>query len=358
MNNLKKSILDRLEEGPVIGDGGFVFALEKRGYVKAGQFTPEAVIEHPEAVRQLHREFLRAGADVMQTFTFYASEDKLENRGNKTVEHGVFSVNNAACELAREVADEGDALVAGGLSQTPTFLKTRDEEKVKSEFRKQCQVFKKNNVDFMIVEYFEHVLECEWVIEVVAEVIGCPIMATLCVCGEGDLDEVSCEDCAVRMVQAGADIVGVNCHFGPKQCLEGVAKMKKGLEDAGLLENVYLACQPLAYMTNDVSKEGFISCSDFPFGLEARTCTRWEIQEYARQAHELGVRYIGGCCGFEPYHVRAMSEELEEERGGKVCDGSEKHDKWGGCLNMHTKPFVRERATKDYWSSHVPGTGR
>ncbi|EDL00934.1 mCG114098, isoform CRA_d [Mus musculus] len=83
----KKGILERLNAGEVvIGDGGFVFALEKRGYVKAGPWTPEAAVEHPEAVRQLHREFLRAGSNVMQTFTFYASEDKLENRGNYVAE--------------------------------------------------------------------------------------------------------------------------------------------------------------------------------------------------------------------------------------------------------------------------------
>merc|ERR1712037_2290 len=72
-----KGLLERLAAGPVIGDGGFIFALEKRGFVKAGPWTPEATVEHPEAVRQLHREFLRAGSDVMQAFTYYASEDKL-----------------------------------------------------------------------------------------------------------------------------------------------------------------------------------------------------------------------------------------------------------------------------------------
>lgn len=77
----------------MIGDGGFVFALEKRGYVKAGPWTPEAVLEHPEAVRQLHSEFLRAGSTVMQTFTFYASEDKLENRGNEAASKFGVSYN-------------------------------------------------------------------------------------------------------------------------------------------------------------------------------------------------------------------------------------------------------------------------
>merc|ERR1712215_576312 len=101
----KKGILERLAQGPVIGDGGFVFALEKRGYVKAGPWTPESAVEDPEAVRQLHREFLRAGSDVMQAFTFYASEDKLTNRGNKAGKTiGVEAINRAASKLAKEVA--------------------------------------------------------------------------------------------------------------------------------------------------------------------------------------------------------------------------------------------------------------
>ncbi|KAF3849282.1 hypothetical protein F7725_015779 [Dissostichus mawsoni] len=74
-------------------------AKKKRGYVKAGPWTPEAAAEHPEAVRQLHREFLRAGSNVMQTFTFYASDDKLENRGN-TPRFSGQQINEAACDLA------------------------------------------------------------------------------------------------------------------------------------------------------------------------------------------------------------------------------------------------------------------
>ena len=73
--------MERLAEGPVLGDGGYLLELEKRGYVQAGPFTPEVVIDHPEALAELHREFLRAGAEVLQTMTFYASEDKLATVG-------------------------------------------------------------------------------------------------------------------------------------------------------------------------------------------------------------------------------------------------------------------------------------
>lgn len=86
----KRGVLKRLDTVEVvIGDGGFLYCMERRGYVKAGAWTPEATVEHPEAVRQLHSEFLRAGANVMQTFTFYASKDKLENRSHSAGQIGV-----------------------------------------------------------------------------------------------------------------------------------------------------------------------------------------------------------------------------------------------------------------------------
>merc|ERR1711959_89526 len=72
----------------------------------------------------------------------------------------------------------------------------------------------------------------------------------------------------------------------------------------------------------------------------------------------MGIRFIGGCCGFEAYHVRAMVEELEPERNGKVGNSSKKHERWGGGLSMHTKPWVRARAAKGYWSELKPASGR
>ena len=112
---MTKGILERLAEGPVLGDGGYLLELEKRGYVQAGPFTPEVVIEHPEALEQLHREFLRSGAEVLQTMTFYASDDKLATVG---LGGAVDEINRNAVRIAREVATEGDALVAGNLSLT------------------------------------------------------------------------------------------------------------------------------------------------------------------------------------------------------------------------------------------------
>ncbi|XP_061654991.1 betaine--homocysteine S-methyltransferase 1 [Phyllopteryx taeniolatus] len=350
----KKGILERLDAGEVvIGDGGFVFALEKRGYVKAGPWTPEAAAEYPDAVRQLHREFLRAGSNVMQTFTFYASDDKLENRGHTQHVTGQ-QINEAACDLARQVADEGDALVAGGVSQTPSYLSCKSQDDVKAIFRKQLDVFVSKNVDFLIAEYFEHVEEAEWAVQVLKST-GKPVATTLCIGPEGDLNGVSPGECAVRLVKAGADIVGVNCHFDPTTCVRTVAMMKAGVEKAGL--KAHYMSQPLAYHTPDCNRQGFIDLPEFPFSLEPRILTRWDMQKYAREAYAAGIRYIGGCCGFEPYHVRALAEELAPERGFLPA-GSDKHGLWGSGLEMHTKPWCRARARRDYWEKLKPASGR
>ncbi|XP_022108462.1 betaine--homocysteine S-methyltransferase 1-like [Acanthaster planci] len=353
----KKGLLERLDTGVVIGDGGFVFALEKRGYVKAGPWTPEATVENPEAVRQLHRDFLRAGSDVMQTFTFYASDDKLENRGNKAQQKYTGAmINQRACEIAREVANEGDALVAGGISQTPTYLTGLGKEAVQKEFEKQLKVFVDNKVDFMITEYFEHVEEIVWSIESIQKMCpGMPICATMCIGPEGDMHGVSTGECAVRMAKAGADVIGINCHFDPDIVLAGLKLMKEALTKAGYKK--HLMAQPLGFKTPDATKQGFIDLPEFPFGLEPRILTRWDCHKYARDAYELGVRFIGACCGFEPYHVRALSEELAKERG-RLPAGSEKHGPWGDGLRQHTKPWVRARARREYWENLKPASGR
>jgi len=351
----KKDLLSRLNEGPVLGDGGFVFALEKRGYVKAGPWTPEACIENPDAVKQLHREFGRAGSDVMQTFTFYASEDKLDNRGNyASKSYGVKELNRAACKLAQEVADEFDALVCGGVCQTPTYLSGLGKVRTQDEFRKQMEVFVEQDVDFLLAEYYEHVEEAEWACEVLLET-GKTVAASLCIGEMGDLHGVSTEDCARKLADAGAQVIGLNCHFGPHELNRGMQKIAKALES---YPGVHMIVQPLGYHTPDATVQGFIDLPEFPFGLEPRLSSRFDIQKYARDAYDMGVRYIGGCCGFEAYHIRAIAEELIEERRGRKSAGQHKYEPEAGGLKMHTKPWVRARASKEYWQKLAPASGR
>ena len=82
-NMMKKNLLTRLNEGPIICAEGYLFAMERRGYLSAGGFVPEVVLEHPEVVTQLHREFIRAGSDVVQAFTYYGHREKLRIIGKE-----------------------------------------------------------------------------------------------------------------------------------------------------------------------------------------------------------------------------------------------------------------------------------
>lgn len=297
----------------------------------------------------------------MQTFTFYASEDKLENRGNEAAgKYGTKAINQAACDLAREVATDYGGYYAGGICQTPIYLATRDEKQVKKMLGQQCEIFRENNVDFMIAEYFEHLEEAKWAVEVVKELMPDKVVAVnMCIGKDGDMHGTTTEECAKVLAGTGADIIGLNCHFGPNELLEGVYKMKIGLEQIGVdcLKDTFLMMQPVIYHTPDAQRQGFIDLPEFPFALEPRVATRWEIQNWARMSYDLGVRYIGGCCGFVGYHIRAIAEELEVERGVKA-PGSDKHEPWGKGLEMHTKPWVRARATKEHWSTIKPSSGR
>merc|ERR1719453_1372192 len=165
--------------------------MEKRGYLRAGPWTPEATCEFPEGTYNMHREFGHAGCDVHQVFSFYASEDKLANRGNEAAaKWGVTKINEEGCRLARRAADEFGGIVAGGICQTPSFLSGAPKEKVQEEFHKQCRAFKTGGVDFLIAEYFEHVTEMEWAIEA-AKQYGMPVAAFMCINKHGDLHGTS-----------------------------------------------------------------------------------------------------------------------------------------------------------------------
>src|SRR5689334_6792646 len=222
-----KGILQRLAEGPVLGDGGYLLELEKRGYVQAGPFTPEVVIEHPDALAQLHREFLRAGVDVLQTMTFYASDDKLATVG---LQGKVDDINRNAVQVAREVAGEGDALVAGNLSLTWAYdpADPASADHVRGLFDRQLQdQTNAGGVEFWIGETFSLLGEALLLVES-AKRTALQEMATMWFeqsVPRSDVGDTPA-DCARRLAEAGADIVGVNCLTGPEQQLSIATEMR------------------------------------------------------------------------------------------------------------------------------------
>ncbi|XP_074657588.1 betaine--homocysteine S-methyltransferase 1-like isoform X2 [Tubulanus polymorphus] len=297
----KKTILDILAERPVVGDGSYVMTLEKRGYVTAGYWTPEVVLEEPDAVRNLHREFVRAGADVVQAFSFFGSDSSLKFDG--------VELNRKACELAHEEAQPHGLQVCGGISPTKSYKQNAGEDVVKSEFRKQCDVYIENNVDFLLGEFFGNVIEAEWAVEVMKS-YSLPVACTMRTGPKGDFTGVDPGQCAVRLAKKGADIVGVNCQFDYHTSLETIELMKQALDEAGL--KPHLMTQPLGLLAPEVRDTvlGYTLLPEAMLALDPRVLTRWECRDYARKAYDLGVRYIGGCCQFESHHIREIAEEF------------------------------------------------
>jgi len=358
MAEKSKNILDRLNGGEVIiGDGSYVNTLEKRGYVKAGNYTPESSVEHPQAVEQLAVEFARAGGDITQTFTFYSRDVGTPEGCTLTC----LDINRASCDIAKKISQRKGTIVAGGIIQTAVYKTVKGTHEGKKEVHQELveglEVLIDNNIDLIICEYFHNIEEMEWAIELALN-YGKPVAATMCMGPTGDGSEISPGECAVRMAKAGAPIIGINCLFDPFICLETMRMMKAALDAEGLTP--FLMIQPLGFRTPDAGRFGWITLPEFPFSMEPRQITRWEAARFAREAYDLGVRVIGGCCGFEPYHIRAMAEELAQERKG-FPEGTDKSDHDLSTMKKKAdlgRPDYAMKGSKQFWKDLVPCTGR
>src|SRR3954466_9479386 len=127
-------LLERLARGPVICAEGYLFELERRGYLQAGGFVPEVVLEHPDKVAELHREFVHAGSDVVEAFTYYAHREKLRIIGR---EDDLERINRRALEIAKEVSDESGALLAGNVCNTNVWEGEESRDAVRAMFEEQ-----------------------------------------------------------------------------------------------------------------------------------------------------------------------------------------------------------------------------
>jgi betaine-homocysteine S-methyltransferase len=296
----KKGILERLKEGVVLGDGGYLLELEKRGWVRPGPFTPEVAITHPEALRELHVEFREAGADVLQALTFYASRDKLATVG---LEDKLEDINRSAVRIAREVAGD-KCLVAGNLSLTWMYEPDSPSaaDRVRKTFDEQLAVQVDEGVDFIIGETFSWLGEALIAVER-AKTTGLPVMVTICFENKDETAEgKSAAESAKALLDAGADIVGMNCLRPPEHTLPAMEQMRQAVSG-------YLACQPVAYRTPR-DKPDFTSLPEFPLALDPLQLTRKEMGDYALRAREIGINYIGSCCGSVAIHVREMARAL------------------------------------------------
>jgi betaine-homocysteine S-methyltransferase len=305
-------LLERLEAGPVICAEGYLFELERRGYLQAGAYVPEVVLDHPEMVRQLHREFVHAGSDVVEAFTYYGHREKLKVIGKEAV---LEPLNREALAIAREVADESGALLAGNLSNTNIYEPdvAQSQALVRRAFEEQVGWALQADVDFIIAETISWVGEAMLALELI-KAAGKPAVVTLAMHQEGVAREgMSMAEACRRLEDAGADVVGLNCSRGPATMLPAIEQIRKAVR-------CHVAALPVPYRTTP-EQPTFQSLRDpacdclpdgrpFPVALDPFTCNRYEIADFAKAAYAMDVRYLGVCCGAGPHHIRSVAEAL------------------------------------------------
>jgi betaine-homocysteine S-methyltransferase len=303
----KAGLLECLARGVVLGAEGYVFELERRGYVQAGPYVPEVVLDYPDAVKELHREFLRAGAEVMVALTYYAHREKLKTIGR---EGELERLNRQAVRLAAEVAAEGQALVAGNICNTWVYDHNNVQETsqlVRAMYQEQVRWAVEEGGDFVIAETLDYLGEALIAIEVIKG-FGLPAVVTFGSVRDRTKDGYSFAEACRVCAEQGADVVGLNCSRGPATMLPLIRQIREVVSCA-------VAAQPVAYRTTPeqpsfqaLKEEG--QSRGFPIALDPFQTTRFEMADFALAAREAGVGYIGTCCGAAPHHVRAMAEAL------------------------------------------------
>jgi len=301
-------LLEMLAHGPVVCAEGYLFECERRGYLQAGAFVPEVVLDHPEVVEELHREFVHAGSDVVEAFTYYGHREKLRVIGKEDI---LEPLNRQALSIAAQVARETGTLLAGNLCNTNVYEPGASAERVvRSAFTEQVSWAAGAGVDFIIAETFSWAAEALLALEVI-RAAGLPAVVTFAVHRDGSLrDGVRPEDACREAEQAGADVVGLNCIRGPATMLPLLGPIRAAVScPVAALPVPYrtTAAQPSMQSLRDPGRGG---AQAFPTALDPFTCTRDELGEFAANALGLGVGYLGICCGAGPHHVRAVAEAV------------------------------------------------
>jgi betaine-homocysteine S-methyltransferase len=338
----RAGLAERLGGGTVVGAEGYIFELERRGYVKAGPFVPEVVLDFPDAVRELHREFLRAGADVMVALTYYAHREKLRHVGR---EGDLEAMNRQAVRIAAEIASEGGALVAGNVCNTWAYdpADPASGDTVRAMYAEQLGWAADEGIDFVISETNDYLGEALIALEVI-QGLGLPAVVTLATTQPDQTrDGYEYVQACRILADHGAAVVGLNCDRGPETMLPLIARIRDAVDCP-------VAAQPVPYRTDSVAPTMQSLRTDgvervFPLALDPFACTRFEMAQFATDARDLGVGYVGICCGAGPHHVRAMAEAL-----GRDTPAS----KYSPSMDLHpmfkADVAARDAAFLDAWN--------
>jgi len=302
---MAESFLDFIADNVALCDGAMGTRLYEAG-VFIDRCFDEINLSEADMVRNVHAEYLRAGARVIQTNTFGANPFKLRKH---QLEEQCREINRRGAQIAREAVDAhlksaaGPLWVAGsigplGVRVEPWGRVALDE--AREAFATQAAALLEGNVDLFILETFGDLSEMEQAIRAVKALCDRPVVAQMTITEDGhSLYGTEPEIFTERLGQWGADVVGINCSVGPHAMLDTLEKMAQHT-------SLPLAVQPNAGSARSVEgRVFFLSSPDY-------------FAKYAHRFIRAGARVIGGCCGTTPAHIKAMASAVRMKQHSRA----------------------------------------
>lgn len=311
--------VDAVRRGVLVVDGGMGTQIYERGVLFNVNYE-DLVVTRPELVLRIHEDYVRAGAQIVETNSFGANRIRLARHG---FADRVAELNLAAARLARQaIGDRG--FVAGAVGPTGQVLAPfgdEDRARVRDAFREQAEALALGGVDAIMVETMRQPDELFLAIEGVRLAVGdsLPLIAQVSVDTDLSLaDGTPIADIGARLRDAGCDVIGVNCCDGPQVVLSAIEKL--------LPLGVHLAAIPNAGLPRRVDDRFIYVSTPEYFGV------------FARRLCKLGVRLIGGCCGTTPEHIRRIAAAARMEASVAACAASDETPLWVGASDSSNPP--------------------
>lgn len=289
----------------VLFDGAMGTMLYEYG-VFINRCFDEVNLSNPSLVERIHREYIGAGADVIETNTFGANRFKLKLHG---LDSRLAEINRTGAQIARRAADEG-AIVAGAIGPLGIKIEpwgpTSNEEAI-AAFAEQAEALLSEGIDLFVLETFADLNEIHQAIKAVKNVSDLPVVAQMTLQNDGlGLYGTEPDEFARRLFQWEADVAGVNCSVGPKVMLDAVERM------AGAVDG-HISAQPNAGIPQNVE------------GRNIYLVSPEYLSEYARRFVQVGARVVGGCCGTTPTHIKAIRNALRTVMPAKKATPAKPH---------------------------------
>lgn len=289
---MANTLLERLQRGPVLCDGAMGTLLYSKG-IFINRCYDELNLSQPDLIREIHQDYLKAGAEILETNTFGANAVRLGRHG---LLDRTGDINRAGARLAKEAAKNTDALVAGSVGPLGVRIEPLGKmalSEARDAFREQIQALRDGGVDLVILETFGYLEELHQAILAARDVDPTmPVVAQVTIDEDGNcLDGSDPEIYATRLTEWGADVIGCNCSVGPVAMLDALERVRRVTDKP-------LSAQPNAGMPRSVE------------GRNIYLCSPEYMASYAKRFVAAGVRLVGGCCGTTPDHIRSMKSAL------------------------------------------------